>query len=328
MVRDIYLRADGNSEIGIGHVIRTLALGKMLSPEFNCTLVTRFGSDFLEREARKANLEIKYLSQLGSHFEEFIQMLTGEELVVLDNYYFDSEYQQSIKKKNCSLVVIDDLHDGHFFADLIINHSPSAKPSFYSCESNTKLLLGLDYALLREPFLSYATKNLAPKETLDHILICFGGSDLQNLTFRYTKDLLTLTEEMGYPQVSVILGPSYLHSNTIREISQRNFQIFKGLDQNEMFNLMTKIDLAIVPASSILLEIIALNKAYITGYYADNQKEIANYFSKLNGSYLGDLRTGYLTQHSIMESWYNKDEKRIDGLSPERILKAFTSQFK
>ena len=42
-------------------------------------------------------------------------------IVVLDGYHFDTNYQTKIKQKGCKLVCIDDLHDKHFVADIIIH---------------------------------------------------------------------------------------------------------------------------------------------------------------------------------------------------------------
>ena len=39
-----------------------------------------------------------------SHFTIFLEVLKGNEIVVLDNYFFDSSYQQSIKDIGCKLV--------------------------------------------------------------------------------------------------------------------------------------------------------------------------------------------------------------------------------
>ena len=50
----VYIRADGNSEIGLGHVIRSLALAEMLKDEFCCIFVTRFLTDYINTEACKA----------------------------------------------------------------------------------------------------------------------------------------------------------------------------------------------------------------------------------------------------------------------------------
>ena len=46
----IYIRADGNSGIGLGHVIRSLALAEMLKEDFNCIFATRFLTDHINEK--------------------------------------------------------------------------------------------------------------------------------------------------------------------------------------------------------------------------------------------------------------------------------------
>ena len=50
MLKKILFRADGNEEIGYGHVIRSLALADMLKENFECIFVTRF---LINRFSRK-----------------------------------------------------------------------------------------------------------------------------------------------------------------------------------------------------------------------------------------------------------------------------------
>ena len=73
-------------------------------------------------------------------------------MVVIDGYQFDTEYQQKVKKSGASLVCLDDLHNQHFVADIIINHAPGVDPGKYSAEPYTQYLLGPSYALLRPAF--------------------------------------------------------------------------------------------------------------------------------------------------------------------------------
>src|SRR5690606_17963227 len=99
-----------------------------------------------------------FLFQVIDREEEFLQSLTGKEIVVLDHYGLDSNYQQKIKERGSKLVCIDDQHDKDFLADLVINHSPGVAYQDYRTPAFTQFALGPDFALLRPPFLSRAKK--------------------------------------------------------------------------------------------------------------------------------------------------------------------------
>lgn len=177
--RKIIFRADGGPTIGMGHFIRTLALAEMLKDEFYCIFATQSPSEYQKNEIRGICRERIDLPSNETHFEVFIGQLKGDEIVVLDNYYFTTEYQQQIKKKGCQLVCIDDLHNQHFVADIVINHAPEANVKSYSTEVYTKLLLGFDFALLRNEFVNITFQETKKEYAL---LIMMGGTDPLNLT--------------------------------------------------------------------------------------------------------------------------------------------------
>ena len=68
--------------------------------------------------------------------------------MVLDNYFFTTDYQRAIKHKGCRLVCVDDMHDKHYVADVVINHGQT-NPALFDVEFYTRLCLGFDWALLR-----------------------------------------------------------------------------------------------------------------------------------------------------------------------------------
>src|SRR5215203_2632298 len=76
------------------------------------------------------------------------------EWVVVDGYQFDAEYQKTLKNAGCRLLVIDDHgRAGSYAADLVLDQNLNAQPASYASRAaETRLLLGVRYALLREDF--------------------------------------------------------------------------------------------------------------------------------------------------------------------------------
>ena len=93
----IYFRADASSKIGYGHFIRSLALADMLKDDFLCTFFTVAPTPYQISEMDKV-CTWKSLEQ-NSCLDEFINLLKGNEIVVLDNYFYTTAYQQRIKDK-------------------------------------------------------------------------------------------------------------------------------------------------------------------------------------------------------------------------------------
>ena len=327
----VILRADGGEKIGMGHFIRTLALGEMLKDEYLCVYATKSPSAYQGEEINKVCHDTIELPGDENHYQVFLELLSGDEIVVLDNYYFDTNYQKKIKDKGCKLVCIDDVHDKYYLADLVINHAP-LDPGLFSCAPYTRLRLGFDYALLRKQFL---TGNHRKKDSeFKRVLLAFGGADINNLTYRILSDLLIIDI---IETIDIVVGNAFknlaeLNKKVANSSGTKLITVYKDLDSATLVEIIRRIDFAIVPASTILLEILSQDVPVITGYYVDNQVDIAR---TLQDKYPGVLVVNDFNEASIdknrieslrtmMIAREDQGKKRIiDGESPKRILKEF-----
>lgn len=276
MKNKVYIRADASPNIGLGHIVRCFALAKMLEDCFSITFIVKHIPDDIQDNIESNDFSV---SRINSE-EEFLDMLTGSDIVVMDHYELDSSYQVRIKAKGSKLVCIDDMHDKEFFADLIINHSPGIYPQDYKVQSYTKLALGPEYALLRPAFLQ-AISNTNITEKVKNVLICFGGSDFKNLT----KSVLeVVAKNTGFERISVILGSAYSYRASLNDLVSKysNISILSSLDEDEVLAEIERADLSIIPASGILLEVIAGGAIPLICYYAENQRKLFNYFKTRN----------------------------------------------
>ena len=118
--KKLILRADGNSLIGFGHIYRLLALADILKDSYHLTFVCYATSNFIEQEIKKSchelvvlegGLPFKTPDEISTADEldfDLNDILTGDEIVVLDGYYFGLKYQQAIKLRKCKLGCIED----------------------------------------------------------------------------------------------------------------------------------------------------------------------------------------------------------------------------
>ena len=121
-----YFRAD--AAIGYGHFVRTLALADMLKADFACTFFTCHPTAYQIGEMEQVCPYVALREE--THFDDFLSRLRGDEIVVLDNYFFTTDYQRAIKEKGCRLVCVDDMHDKHYVADVVINHGQTDENLF------------------------------------------------------------------------------------------------------------------------------------------------------------------------------------------------------
>lgn len=303
MRKKIYFRADAGVDIGYGHFIRTLALADMLKDNFDCVYYTVSPTLYQKEELGKV---CNFVSlEQESHFESFLLFLKGDEIVILDNYFFTTDYQRQIKAKGCKLVCIDDMHDKHYFADIVINHGLSNSAKF-SIEGYTQLCLGYSWALLRSPFRkNRALSSKASKAKLD-VVICFGGSDFNDLTGRF---LDALVSEESINHLIAIVGDKY---DTEFKISSSKVSYLHNLSANKMADIFRNSDLAFLSASTVCMEALSCGTLVAAGYYVDNQEELYSELSSKQMIYsLGNLCSFRFT-NSTLTDILREGRSRVD----------------
>ena len=275
--KKILFRADASSEIGYGHFIRTLALADMLKEDFNCTFYTQTPYTYQEEEAKQV-CPIGPLPNDDTKFSSFLERLEGDEIVVLDNYFFTPEYQKAIKDKGCKLVCVDDLHNKHYYADVVINHGCN-DASLFDTETYTRLCLGLDWALLRKPFRGQLPNN----NNKEGIVICFGGADPYRLAEKTIESILRINHRQ---KIYIVAGDSF--TNIYGD--NPNIIVKRKLSAQEVCDLFDSSSLGIFSSSTVAIEAASRNLWMLTGYYVDNQQSIYKTLTESHyGFPLGDL---------------------------------------
>ncbi|MCX8491443.1 MAG: UDP-2,4-diacetamido-2,4,6-trideoxy-beta-L-altropyranose hydrolase, partial [Cyclobacteriaceae bacterium] len=136
----ILFRADGNRSIGLGHVSRCLALAELLYDDFEIAFAIREPDDQILSDIEKVSHKVIQLlvqANVSDLKNELTPYLTGFEIVVLDGYAFNTEYESAIKKKAAALISIDDIPNHHFVTDGIINFCGAIQSGNYSREFYT-----------------------------------------------------------------------------------------------------------------------------------------------------------------------------------------------
>ena len=209
----LFIRVDANSQIGLGHLMRCIALAqewKMKKGEV--IFLVHYDNIKIEERILQEGFRLVSISNScpePNDLKETIKILNREtdtnSWVVLDGYHFDTSYQKMIKKNGNRLLVVDDnVHLKYYCADIILNQNINAKKVNYRCTSDTKLLLGLNYLLLRDEFKNYKQRERYYIEHPKNILVTMGGADYHNVTLMILKALNKV--EINNATIKVIVG--------------------------------------------------------------------------------------------------------------------------
>lgn len=319
MRKKIYIRADGSLSIGLGHLIRCIALAQMLNQEFEIIFVCREIPDSIVDDLNMAGIKLI----LVENEDEFFSLISTQDLVVLDDYSFGINYQENVKSRCGKLIFIDDLHEMDFVADLIINHAPGVSQSDYRAKEGTQYALGLDYVLLRPAFIEQARKK-REISGIRSVMICFGGGDYKNLTLSTVKAIQPYKQ---FQEIVVITGPAYDQVASLKNLVSKDSRIrhYHSINEEEMLALMLRSELVIVPSSGILFEALAAGCNVISGTYADNQRIIFERFLKSRAfENAGNFSDNDIVKavNSVLSNPVNP-KRLIDGESGKRILRKF-----
>ena len=313
--RLIVFRADAGEQIGYGHFVRTLALADILKEEFECVFVTQTPTDYQKKEIEKICSLIELPSN-NSKFSIFREMLSGKELVVLDNYFYSTEYQRKIKNKGCRLVCVDDMHDKHYVADAVINYGLDER-QMLDVEPYTKLFVGLDWALIREPFRS---SRFMQKREKGHIVISFV--DRNNFTTKISKIIASSSK---VHRITAIVGDAFLFEEELGAVDK--IKIERNLTAFQLADLFCRVEFAILSSSTICIEALACKCVVFAGWYTENQKGGYQYLLKerrIIGIGFLDDRTIY-SLPAVLEK--RNEDNSIEKWETQDISKRYIQAF-
>ena len=268
------LRADASGLIGVGHVMRSLALGEaMRDAGFDVVLASVDLPVGMREEARKCGIAVVDLHcvPFGPDDAQATLAINGNVLVV-DGYLFERNFFEILEIKKTNFVVIDDNVETKALApSVVINQNPHATPEMYAhLSGNPKLLLGLQYALLRREVREAAKLSLVP--VAKKVFVAMGGSDFLKLTEPIVLALKDLDIEL-----CVAVGPTNSQRQQIEEVVQAVPRA-RIILQADYITELASSSLAILAAGSSLWETAALGVPSIGLIVADNQINAAQAF--------------------------------------------------
>lgn len=272
--RRIVFRADGSGQVGYGHFIRSLALAGYIKDDFDCQFTTYNAAELTPSEYQLTEISkvCGYFAIAGDTLDEanadFLSQLRPGDIVVLDNYYYTTEYQQAVKDRGCKLVCIDDVHDRHMVCDLLMTPCPLRRSDF-SVEPYTRFAGGVEWAFLREPFLRPSRPGRR-SAGIRMAVLAMGGAD----PFRLTDKMITVVREvLPQAEIHVMAGDSV----AVSDESAKAVTVHRRLSAEEIVELFDSADFGVFPASTVCIEAMSRRLPVAVGYYVDNQAEFYKY---------------------------------------------------
>lgn len=271
--KNILIRVEGYSEIGLGHVYRGLSLAYSLI-DHNVTFVTSSKSDLAIKKLEDSF--IKYEVMQEEHQLEDIIAKYNVDIVINDILNTSISYMEYLSQLSVRVVNFEDVGPGSALADAVINDLYAPQ------NTDSKYYWGSKYYLLRDEFL--ISKPSEFNEEVNNIFVIFGGVDPSNLTQKVLAafEQISTNEDVEF---TVVVGPGYAEFEKIQNIAKNsalNISVFK--DVNNMAEMMKRSDIAISSQGRTMLELASMNVPTIL--MAQNERELTHEFGYLSNGFI------------------------------------------
>lgn len=290
--KKIFIRADANKDIGMGHVMRCLTLAKYLRKRGTdilflsadtcaAELIEGVGFHFFCLETVYCNMNVAEAVQIKAMMEE-------QEVfcIIVDSYFVTEEYLGILK--SAAKTVCFNSTQKLLTADIIINYNINCEIELYQKmypDSSVKLLLGSRYVPLREEFynISYMVRNEVKK-----VLLMTGGSDPNNFMGGFLKKARAAQTYTGI-EFTCVCGNYNMHYSKLLhyESEMKNVKIIKGAEK--ISQLMQESDIVFSAGGTTMYELCAVGVPTILFSFADNQVSESSYMERQGiMAYAGD----------------------------------------
>lgn len=268
----IGFRVDANETIATGHLMRCLAIALECRRQGE-DCVFFLAEDKETRRLKENDIRFRILhscwKEMEAELELFVPLLKEEGIdrLVVDSYQATEAYLKRLQQA-VPVLYVDDFGSGRYDVSAVLHYVHWYEDTAYERRYNgtqTKLLLGMKYAPLREEFAGYQ-----PSARQKKILITTGGTDPYNAAGRVLKRFLEEPLLASY-SFEVIVGSMNMHREFLENLAIMNDRIHLRHNVKNMAEFMRMCECAVSAGGTTLFELCASRIPTVCFSFADNQ---------------------------------------------------------
>ncbi len=270
--------ANGGPRLGHGHFSRCLTLARALDNTGWSCVFTRPDTPEAAAAAQAVGITddrpIPVAKGSAVQSNDINAVVDGADLFVIDDYVSGASLGTAARDWVGSVLVIDDLADRAFDADLLLNQNPGFSDKDYDglVPSGCRVLLGARYALLRPAFAAARTAALLARDkwdgTVRRVLISLGATDPDDIT---TVAFERLQRSFPDIRIDVVLSGTAPHLERVRDRVERSSRAVLHVDTPDMAALMAAADIGIGAGGTTSFERCCLGLPMVIVKTAENQ---------------------------------------------------------
>lgn len=298
---NILFRCDGSLEIGMGHVVRCLALADHLRDSRNCSIQFAMRRSELGVNKVKESYPVLQSNERDFCYKEWVTYCierTNANILIMDmrDGLTRGELKSIKKKTEIKVVTIDDPEDKRLEANLAF-YSPI--PQLEKMNWNKfkgDLYVGWEFVILRKEFLiKYPKSNYAKVS----ILVSMGGTDENNMMELVINSLRKINENF---KATIIVGSGYPYLEKLKKtLEEVHFEFELYQNPKNIAEVMSTTSCAIISFGQTAYELAALNIPALYLCLTNDHEDSAQLFVKEGiGKLLGIYSD--VKHHEIVEA--------------------------
>ena len=342
----LLIRADANSAIGVGHIMRCLGLAQHWQAGGGQVLfILAQNNPELESRIRLEKFDCRILNTIPGGLEDAQQTAqivraTHGKILLTDGYHFKQGWFAVVRNERVKLVLWTDyLQDLFLPVDLVLNQNAHALVEDYrAIAPQSQVLAGLDYLVLRKEFLTRPELRQCRKQGVRKILITMGGGDSANDSAKILAALKLIKNVL--PPISLVVGPNNPRFKELVEAA-KDLPCLKVDKAKDDFALYSQdFDLVVSAAGATLWELGYLGLPSLAFIVAENQVSLAQSIQTLGmGVNMGwnydfkpnlfiETLQSFLSDPQQLEVMSQNALSKIDGYGGARVTAALKNLIK
>ena len=292
-------RADGNSDIGLGHVMRCMSIADA-AVEMGHDVCFVLADNSVEKLVRRRGFSTFVLGADYKDMESELDLWfrisedafeCGIIFLIVDSYYVTEKYLRELGQmrfgddRTSRLVYVDDLASFAYPVDVLVNYGFYADRAVYEAlYQETKVdmpefILGPEYAPLRKVF--SGVEHHVQREEVKDVLISTGGADPYHLAIEVMEELVSKassednqeiwSESLSDCKYHFLVGGMNEDRDAIRRMASGLSFVEVHEDISDMKSLISSMDIIVSAAGSTQFEVCACGVPMVTYSLADNQ---------------------------------------------------------
>jgi UDP-2,4-diacetamido-2,4,6-trideoxy-beta-L-altropyranose hydrolase len=293
---NIVFRVDSSVQMGIGHVMRCLALASILRQRgaavtFVCQELKGNLCSYIESIGYKVHRLLSVVSESPENpnipysaieweldAKNTIAFLESEhkkiDCMVVDHYGLDSQWERKIRPYIEKILVIDDQADRSHLCDLLMDSDVICEDVEKKYEklvpSACKFFFGPEFTLLRSEFEALSATRKVRDAKVRRIFVFMGGGDSSNQTAKVLEGIGLLKRlDIIFDVVISTINPYKLE---LQNLANRMANTILHVQPQSMATLMNEADMAVGAGGMTMWERCFLWLPSLVVVLADNQR--------------------------------------------------------